>query len=184
VKRLPTGEKWSHEPKLDGWRCKAVRRGKHVALYSRLGRSLTPRFLRIAKAVGSLPVTLDGELVLADEKGINFYGMRGARPADDVTYWVFDILDLNGKDLRELPLTDRRRHLHKLLARTETVIYPVPSFDNGQELLVSAMDLGFEGVVSKLKHAPYRSGYRPEWVKIKAPVWTAQNRDRWEKLRG
>ena len=104
------------------------RRGKHVALYSRLGRSLTPRFLRIAKAVGSLPVTLDGELVLADEKGINFYGMRGARPADDVTYWVFDILDLNGKDLRELPLTDRRRHLHKLLARTETVIYPVPSF--------------------------------------------------------
>ena len=51
-------------------------------------------------------------------------------------------------------------------------------------MLVSAMDLGFEGVVSKLKHAPYRSGYRPEWVKIKAPVWTAQNRDRWEKLRG
>ncbi len=93
-------------------------------------------------------------------------------------------LELNSKDLRELPLTDRRQHLNKLLARTETVIYPVPSFDNGQELLVSAMDLGFEGVVSKLKHAPYRSGYRPEWVKIKAPGWAAQNRDRWEKLRG
>ena len=186
AKRLPTGEKWSHEPKLDGWRCEAVRRGKQVALYSRYGRTL-PRFQTIAQAVSKLPcrsVTLDGELVFADERGINFYRLRGTRPADDVTYWVFDILELNGKDLRELPLTDRRQHLNKLLARTETVIYPVPSFDNGQELLVSAADLGFEGVVSKLKHAPYRSGYRPEWVKIKAPGWTAQNRDRWEKLRG
>ena len=131
VKRLPTGEKWSHEPKLDGWRCEAVRRGKQVALYSRYGRTL-PRFQTIAQAVSKLPcrsVTLDGELVFADERGINFYRLRGTRPADDVTYWVFDILELNGKDLRELPLTDRRQHLNKLLARTETVIYPVPSFD-------------------------------------------------------
>jgi ATP-dependent DNA ligase len=60
------------------------------------------------------------------------------------------------------------------------VIHPVPSFDNGQALLISAADPGFEGVVSKLKHAPYRSGYRPERVKIKAPGWTAQDRDRGE----
>jgi bifunctional non-homologous end joining protein LigD len=171
VKRVPTGEQWSHEPKLDGWRCEAVRRGKQVALYSRLGRILTPRFPHIAEAVGRLPcrsVTLDGELVLADESGVNFYRLRGARSTDDVTYWVFDILELNGKDLRGLPLIDRRPHLHKLLGRTETVIYPVPSFGNGQELLISAADLGFEGVVSKLKSAPYRSGHRPEWTKIKA----------------
>ncbi len=84
VKRLPTGEKWSHEPKLDGWRCEAVRRGKEVALYSRLGRTLNPRFQTIAEAVGRLPcrsVTLDGELVFADDSGINFYRLRGARPS-------------------------------------------------------------------------------------------------------
>ena len=68
-------------------------------------RCLTPRFQTIAEAVSKLrcrSVTLDGELVFGDDSGINFYRLRGARPADDVTYWVFDILKLNGAEPRSV----------------------------------------------------------------------------------
>ena len=92
VKRLPTGDAWLHEPKLDGWRLQAVKRGTDVALYSRQGRPFTQRFPSIADAIAMLPyrsVTLDGELVLAGDGGIDFYGLRGARRADDVSFWAF-----------------------------------------------------------------------------------------------
>ena len=122
VKRLPTGDAWLHEPKLDGWRLQAVKRGKDVALYSRNGRDLTERYEIVAEAVRKLPCrscVLDGELVMADEDGINFYGLRGARRNDDVSLWAFDLLELNGKDLRSLPLIDRKARLERLMRTFE-----------------------------------------------------------------
>jgi bifunctional non-homologous end joining protein LigD len=188
VKRLPTGDAWLHEPKLDGWRLQAVKRGKDVALYSRNGCDLTDRYDMIAEAVQKLPCrscVLDGELLMADEGGINFYGLRGAGRHDDVSLWAFDLLELNGKDMRSLPLIDRKARLEKLMRRSKhPALRMIPSFNNGEALLIACMDRGLEGVVSKRRNAPYRSGSRPEWTKIKCPGWTAQNRDRWEKLRG
>ena len=95
------------------------------------------------------------------------------------------MLELNGKDLRSLPLIERTARLERLLPRsTDPALGMVPSFDDGQALFIACMDRGLEGIVSKRRNASYRSGSRPEWTKIKCPGWTAQNRDRWEKLRG
>ena len=184
VSRLPTGDAWLHEPKLDGWRLQAVKHGKDVALYSRHGRPLTQRFPSIAKAIAKLPcrsATLDGELVLAGEGGIDFYGLRGAARTDDVSFWAFDLLELDGKDLRELPLISRKAHLEKLVRRLKgTDIGVVPTFVDGEALMIACMDRGVEGIVSKRRDAPYRPGSRPEWVKVKCPGWKTANRDRGE----
>jgi bifunctional non-homologous end joining protein LigD len=94
-------------------------------------------------------------------------------------------LQLDGEDLRGLPLIERTARLAKLMTRSkDPALGLVPSFDDGQALLLACTDKGVEGIVSKLRDAPYRPGSRPEWLKIKCPGWTAQNRDRWEKLRG
>jgi len=187
VKQPPTGGHWLHEPKLDGWRLQAVKHCKEIALYSRHGRPFTQRFPSVAEAIARLPcrsATLDGELVLADSVGIDFHGLRGARRGQDISFWAFDLLELDGKDLRDLPLTARKAHLSKLFRKVKgTDIGMVPSFDDGQALLIACMDKGIEGVVSKKRDAPYRSGSRPEWVKVKSPGWRAANQDRGEMLR-
>ena len=84
-----------------------MKRGKDVALYSRNARDLTDRYEIVAEAVRKLPCrscVLDGELLMADDSGINFYGLRGAGRHDDVSLWAFDLLELNGKDMRSHPL--------------------------------------------------------------------------------
>ncbi len=188
AKKPPAGDRWLHQPKLDGWRVQGVKRGSDAALFSRYGRDLTERYPVVAEAIRKLPCpscSLDGELVLATKAGIDFYGLRGARRHDDVSLWAFDILELDGADLRGLPLIERTARLAKLMTRSkDPALGLVPSFDDGQALLLACMDKGVEGIVSKLRDAPYRPGSRPEWLKVKAPGWTAQNRDRWEKLRG
>lgn len=120
VKSPPAGD-WLHEPKLDGWRCIAVKRGKDVTLYSRHGKDITQRFKAVATALAALPVkslTLDGELVVAGEDGIDFYGLLGKTRAGAVLM-AFDILERDGKDLRALPLIERKAHLLKALAKAK-----------------------------------------------------------------
>ena len=102
----------------------------------------------------------------------------------DVSFWAFDLLKLEGsKDLRELPLEERKAQLAMLLQLNKIAgLGFVLSFDDGEALMVGCMELSIEGVVSKRPGAPYRSGPRPEWVKSKTPIWRAANRDRWERL--
>ncbi len=123
------------------------------------GRDLTERYLVVAEALRKMPCascSLDGELVLATEGGFDFYGLRGARRHADVSLWVFDILELDGEDLRLLPLTERSARLAKLMTRSkDPALGLVPSFDDGQALLLACMDKGVEGIVSKLRDAPY-----------------------------
>ena len=104
VRQPPKGEDWIHQPKLDGWRCQAVKVGSRVTLYSRHGHDLTRRFPTIAAAVAKLPaksVTLDGEIVQVGERGIDFYAITG-KQTRNVSLMAFDILSLDGKDLRPL----------------------------------------------------------------------------------
>ena len=186
VRQPPKGEQWLHQPKLDGWRCQAVKVGKTVTLYSRNGNDLTKRFPTIAAAVAKLSaksVTLDGELVQADARGIDFYSLLG-KQTPDVSLMAFDVLALDGKDLRSLPLEERLAQLEMLLNLNKVAgIALVLSFDDGAALMNACMEHGLEGVVSKKRDAPYRSGRSPTWLKSKTPTWRQANKDRWERLR-
>jgi ATP-dependent DNA ligase len=95
--------------------------------------------------------------------------------------WVFDLLEVNGRDVRALSLEERRHHLEHQLASHSgdgTLRYS-ESFADPARLLAAAHDLGLEGVVSKRIDAAYRSGRRPEWVKVKTESWRIANRERW-----
>lgn len=187
VRQPPKGPDWLHQPKLDGWRCQAVKVGPKVTLYSRHGHDITRRFPTIAAAVLKLPakaLVLDGELVQSGASGIDFYGLTG-KQSRDVSLWAFDLLRLDGKDLRDLPLVERKAQLEKLLKRSKaTVVHFVPAFDDGEALMLACMGQSLEGVVSKKRDAPYRSGRGPTWVKSKTPTWRQANKDRWERMQG
>jgi bifunctional non-homologous end joining protein LigD len=95
--------------------------------------------------------------------------------------WLFDLLELDGRDFRALPLGQRRQRLEDLL-RLQPPGSPFrysESFDDPAALLAAADRLGLEGIVSKRLDAPYRSGHRPEWVKVKTETWRKANRERW-----
>ena len=188
VKQPPKGEHWLHEPKLDGWRCQAVKVGSSVTLYSRHGHDLTKRFPTIATAVAKLPCkscVLDAEIVQTDARGIDFYGLLAGKQTRNVRLWAFDLLEREGKDLRDLPLVERKAKLEKLLQRAGPAgVGFVASFDDGDALMLGCMEQSLEGVVSKRRDAPYRSGSRPEWVKSKTPTWRQANKDRWERMQG
>jgi bifunctional non-homologous end joining protein LigD len=186
VRQPPKGEQWLHEPKLDGWRCQAVKVGSRVTLYSRHGHDITKRFPTIAAAVTKLAaksLVLDGELVQSGAGGIDFYSITG-KQTRNVSLWAFDLLKLDGKDLRDLPLEERKAQLEMLLKLSKSAsIHFVPSFDDGEALMIACMEQSLEGVVSKKRNAPYRSGRGPTWVKSKTPMWRQANKDRWEKMR-
>ncbi len=186
VKCLPRGDAWLHEPKLDGWRIQVVTVGSEIALYSLNGRDLKG-FASVLDAVRKLPcksVALDCELVLMGPEGIDFYSLM-KRTGENVALMAFDILELNGSDLRPLPLAARKIYLWKLLSRNKSSnLAVVPSFEGGEELMLAVMKHSLEGVVSKRRSAPYASGSRPEWVKVKSPTWRQANKDRWELMHG
>jgi bifunctional non-homologous end joining protein LigD len=94
--------------------------------------------------------------------------------------WAFDLLHHNGRDLRELPLRERKARLEKLIvAANANWLRYSESFDNGLELLKAADRFGLEGVVSKRRDAPYRSGKQCDWVKVKCQMWREANKERW-----
>ena len=132
VRQPPKGEDWIHQPKLDGWRCQAVKIGPNVTLYSRQGNDLSRRFPTIVSAVAKLPaksVTVDGALVQAGERGIDFYGLTGKQNRN-VTLMAFDILRLDGRDFRNLPLEQRLAQLKMLLSLSKVHgVALVPSFE-------------------------------------------------------
>jgi bifunctional non-homologous end joining protein LigD len=94
--------------------------------------------------------------------------------------YCFDLLELNGRDLREQPLAQRRVRLQALLARAKSDLLRFSdSFPDANALLAECSRRGLEGIVSKRKDAPYRSGLRFGWVKVKTSTWRAANRERW-----
>lgn len=185
VRQPPKGEEWIHQPKLDGWRCQAVKVGPKVILYSRQGHDLSRRFPTITAATAKLPakvVTLDGELVQAGERGIDFYALVG-KQTRNVTLMAFDILQLDGEDLRGRPLEERLAQLEMLLGLSKVSgVGLVPSFDDGEKLMLAAMQHSLEGVVSKRRASAYISGRGRHWVKSKTPMWRQANKDRWERM--
>jgi len=175
VDAAPLGDEWIHELKLDGYRVIArLEKGK-VRLSTRSGQDWTDRFASVAEAVTTLPVEtacLDGEVVVLDAKGrSDFQALQQSfGQASRLHYFVFDLLYLNGYDLRDSPLIERKRLLQQLLARVPAgspLLYSDHVVGHGDVFYKEACERGVEGIVSKLADAVYRSERTRTWLKVK-----------------
>ena len=135
--------------------------------------------LACLKGVRSL--IIDGELVACDDDGVpNFYRLHFHSHDCGLCVWAFDLLHHNGRDLRELPLFERKARLEKLiLAANANWLHYSESLDDGLELVKAADRMRLEGIVSKRRDAPYRSGKQCGWVKVKCGTWRAGNKEQW-----
>lgn len=170
----PNGEDWLHEIKYDGYRIQALIENGDVRLMSRNGKDWTDRYPEIAKAVARLHLdsaAIDGELVALDDRGhSDFSRLQQSQRQGDISlrYYVFDLLHLDGKDLRKSPLTDRKAKLAALAHKKgKRVRYSDHIEGAGQDIIEKACDMGMEGIVSKKAGAPYRSGRGRGWLKSK-----------------
>jgi bifunctional non-homologous end joining protein LigD len=181
----PRGEQWLHEIKFDGWRIQLHKHGSSAAAFTKNGHDHSSRVRwmvdALARLAGARSFVIDGELVACDAAGLpDFYRLHFHRHDRRLCVWAFDLLHHNGRDLRELPLFERKARLEKLIlvANTNWLRYS-EGFDDGLKLLTEADRLGLEGVVSKRRDAPYRSGKQCDWIKVKCETWRDANRERW-----
>jgi bifunctional non-homologous end joining protein LigD len=167
---LPRGEGWEYEPKWDGYRVVGYVRGGEVKLLSRNGNDLTQRFESVAKelvkALRTPDAVVDGEVVALDSQGrSSFSAMQ--QGSTQLAYEVFDLLEADGEPVVDLPLTERRARLGKLLARNP-VVQLSGSFEDGGALFEAAQEQGLEGVIAKRASSRYVEGGRGrDWLKIK-----------------
>jgi bifunctional non-homologous end joining protein LigD len=158
--------------------------GTVVAIYSKSGSNFRGKFPQFAAAVAQLPVRsciIDGELTACDTTGIpNFRALHFNSLEDVRCVWAFDLLYLNGKDLQLLPLTDRKERLERLVSKvSDPWLCYCEAFPDGSTFLKAADRMDLEGIVSKKASAPYRSGSKCDWIKVKCPSWREANRERW-----
>jgi bifunctional non-homologous end joining protein LigD len=172
--KVPAGPDWLHEIKHDGYRLIVQREGKRVRLFTRNGYDWTGRYPLIVEAAlknRCSSFVIDGEAVLLGSvDGISdFNGLHSRRHDDEVQLYAFDILALEGDDLRKLPLHLRKTNLARLLARRPDGIFIAP-FEQGEigpDLFRKACEFGLEGMVSKRRESIYRPGRSPNWIKVK-----------------
>jgi bifunctional non-homologous end joining protein LigD len=178
-KEPPTGAGWLHEVKFDGFRIQVHKQGRDVALFSKGGNSWTDRYPAIVAAVAKLPtksVILDAELTACHPDGSLDFGALLSKRQAHLCIWVFDILAQNGKDLRPLTLTERRKKLDGLMARVQSdFIRHSELFLDPLKLLAACSEHKLEGIVSKRADTPYRSGPSQHWIKVKCPGWREEN---------
>ena len=145
--------------------------GPSVQLWSRRGQEWTRQFPSVATAAASLDVRralLDGEVAVVLPNGItSFQALQNRTPATQFTYFAFDLLHLEGEDLRDRPLLERKKQLRRLLGRKQGVIRFSDHFVGGGAFFAAACGMGLEGIVSKRATARYRSGRNNDWQKTK-----------------
>ena len=149
--------------------------GGRCRIYTRSGQDWTEKFASIAAPLRQLKVgsaLLDGEIVALDDDGrleLPAAAERGLKEGSiPLTYYVFDILELDGRDLRDEPLTRRKEILRKLLqGAPDAIRYSEDVVGHGDKVLAQACRLGLEGIVSKQADKPYVSRRAPSWLKIK-----------------
>ena len=175
VERPPAGSGWVHEIKFDGYRIQARVTGGKVGLRTRKGLDWTKRFGAVAKAFQGLPdCIVDGEIVALDDHGApDFAALQAAlseEKTENLVFFAFDLLFLDGEDWREQPLLGRKQRLEALLrdAADGVKLRYVEHFETGGDaVLRSACRLSLEGIVSKRGDAPYISGRSDSWTKAK-----------------
>jgi bifunctional non-homologous end joining protein LigD len=179
----PSGPDWVHEVKHDGYRLIVRRDGEAVRLFTRRGYDWTDRYPAIASAAAKLRArsfTLDGEAVVCGEDGVAIFdALHRHGTVRAAILQAFDLLELDGEDLRPLPLSQRKKRLARLLARVRAGIAINEHTDeNGAVVFLHACRMGLEGIVSKRLTAPYRSGRSTDWIKVKNPDSPAMVRHR------
>ena len=182
AKEPPAGPGWIHEIKHDGFRIIAQRDAAGVRLITRNGYDLAARFPLAAAAIATLPArscVVDGEAIAVDDKGLSVFDLIRYRRQDHaVTLCAFDLIELDGEDLRREPIEVRKRTLKGLLRRAYPGIAFNRHFDvEGAVVFRQACALGCEGIVSKRLGSPYRSGRADCWVKVKNPAAPAVKRE-------
>jgi ATP-dependent DNA ligase len=186
----PCGPAWLHEIKHDGFRVIARKTGARVKLYSRPGNEQTDRFPAIAEAVSGLrshSCVLDGEAVVCGDDGIaSFDRLRQRGSGGTAFMWAFDLIELDGDDLRREPLEQRKVTLARVLAGAALAIRFNEHMEHEQGELVfrHACKLGLEGIVSKRRDSRYTSGRTRDWIKSKNPAAPAVRRETEEDWNG
>jgi bifunctional non-homologous end joining protein LigD len=186
----PKGGDWLYEIKFDGYRVQLHVRDGQATVLSKNGADFTNRFPRIAAAAAELPVKsaiIDGEVVACDATGVpDFRALHGGNYSQtDLCVWAFDLLEIDGEDVRQMPLILRRVKLGKLLrAYNHDALRYSEAFINGEKLLEECVKRGLEGIVCKAKGGAYWSGKKCGWVKVKTNAWREQNSSRGELFAG
>ena len=171
--KVPSAFDWLHEIKYDGYRLRVERNGDRVRLITRSGYDWTNRYPWIVESALMNRIkqfVIDGEAVILGVDGIpDFNALHSRKHDEEVQLYAFDILTLDGEDLRPLPLSLRKTNVARLLARRPDGIFVAP-FEQGEigpDLFRAACNMGLEGLVSKRVDRPYRSGRSPDWIKVK-----------------
>lgn len=176
VPSAPAGDRWVHEIKFDGYRLQALIDGGRVKLLTRSGLDWTQKFGKnVIDALQDLPVSealIDGEVVVETSGGASDFSALQADLSEGRTdrfaFYAFDLLHLDGYDLAKVPLIRRKELLQQLIgSEVGTLRYSSHFEENGDLVLQHACRLSLEGVVSKLRDAPYRGGRGKNWVKSK-----------------
>jgi bifunctional non-homologous end joining protein LigD len=178
----PSGSGWLHEIKHDGFRLMARRDPVGIRLLTRNGHDWTPRFPSILQAVNVLKVRsclIDGEAVACDDNGIAvFERLRQRRHDESVFLFAFDLLELNGTDLRREPIEIRKATLASVLRSCRSGLqFNLHLTNPGDVVFRHACKMGFEGIVSKRVGSRYRSGRSRDWLKFKNPEAPAVRRE-------
>src|SRR5438445_6619881 len=150
---LPSADGWLFEVKWDGFRAVGRVSGGDATLTSRNGNDLTGRFQNVAKelakAVKTPDCVVDGEVCALDEQGrSSFSAMQQGKPGTPIVYYVFDLLEVEGEPLVDLPLVERRKRLEALLDKRNKTVRLSETFDDGEALLQAAEQQSLEGIVA------------------------------------
>ena len=180
--RLPSGPEWVHEIKHDGYRLMARRDDAGVRLLTRNGHDWSERFPLILEAAGLLRARsclIDGEAVACDDNGLAvFERLRRKHDARAVFLFAFDLLELDGVDLRREPIETRKATLASLLRGIRAGLHLNEHFiHSGDVVFRHACKMGLEGIVSKRLGSPYVSGRTRNWLKFKNPNAPAVKRE-------
>jgi bifunctional non-homologous end joining protein LigD len=164
--------KWVFETKWDGNRMVAVIEKGRVTLYSRNGKIVSDNYMPIAKALEKIrhDSVIDGELVALDAKGISRFQLlqNALRTTANLRYCIFDLMALDGEDLRQLPLIDRKERLKPILPRDRLLSFSSHRWTHGTRYFKEAESQGLEGIMAKRARSQYMSGARSaDWLKIK-----------------
>jgi bifunctional non-homologous end joining protein LigD len=170
IEKVPSGDRWIHEIKFDGYRVQVHLANETAKIFTRRGHDWTHRFKKVAHDAWRIKVSsavVDGEIVVPAVDGTTDFSvlqneLKGKSMS--IVLVAFDLLYLNGRDIRKLPLIQRKAELKKIL--TDTDVQFSESFEiDGREMFAHACKLGLEGVVSKVRNGPYPTGRTNDWVK-------------------
>ena len=180
AEKPPVGIAWVHEIKHDGYRLMVWRDGERVRLFTRRGYDWTKRYPRIVNSARKLRSTrflIDGEAVVVGDDGVSDFDKlhSGGHNAEALLY-AFDMLSLDGADIRDQRLEDRRASLRLMLTHPESIRFSDGREGDGEPIFRQACSMGLEGIISKRRDSSYQSGRTKSWLKIRNPDSPAARR--------